>query len=112
MAQRMEKAFAYLRTSSAANVGGDRDSDRRQRDAIAAFAKRGGYELAQVCQDLVLPPSGCHEDHERHAKIGTRIGTRQQGTRRYGVDQSIARQAKIPRKSGLNVISWDAVGRL
>ena len=31
-------ALAYLRTSSAANVGPDKDSDRRQRDAIRAFA--------------------------------------------------------------------------
>ena len=32
------KAIAYLRTSSAANVGADKDSERRQRAAIAAFA--------------------------------------------------------------------------
>jgi DNA invertase Pin-like site-specific DNA recombinase len=40
-------AIAYLRTSSAANVGGDKDSDKRQRRAIEAFAKRGGYEIAE-----------------------------------------------------------------
>jgi len=34
-------AFAYLRTSSAANVG----VDKRQREAIASFARRAGYEL-------------------------------------------------------------------
>ena len=38
------KALAYLRTSSAANVGGD--SDKRQREAIQSFAKAQGYELA------------------------------------------------------------------
>ncbi|MFZ0854612.1 MAG: recombinase family protein [Hyphomicrobiaceae bacterium] len=54
MAQRTEKAFAYLRTSSAPNVGGDRDSDRRQRDAIAAFTKRGGYELAGEFYDAAV----------------------------------------------------------
>ena len=32
--------MAYIRTSSAANVGTDKDSDKRQRHAIAAFAKR------------------------------------------------------------------------
>ena len=36
------KAVAYIRTSSAANVGSDKDSDKRQRHAIAAFAKRAG----------------------------------------------------------------------
>src|SRR5262245_37981919 len=46
MAKALIPAFAYLRTSSAANVGPDKDSDRRQRDAIKAFAKRAGYELA------------------------------------------------------------------
>jgi hypothetical protein len=58
MAQRTQKAFAYLRTSSAANVGPDKDSDRRQRDAIAAFAKRAGYELAGEFRDGAV--SGRH----------------------------------------------------
>ena len=35
-------AIAYLRTSSAANVGADKDSDKRQRQAIEAFARRAG----------------------------------------------------------------------
>ena len=38
-------AIAYLRTSSATNVGADKDSDKRQREAIASFAKRAGYEF-------------------------------------------------------------------
>ena len=42
------KAVAYLRTSSAANVGADKDSDRRQREAIEAFARRAGYEIIPV----------------------------------------------------------------
>ena len=37
--------MAYLRTSSATNVGADKDSDKRQRDAITTFARRAGYEL-------------------------------------------------------------------
>jgi ATP-dependent DNA ligase len=36
-------ALAYLRTSSAANVGDGKDSDKRQRDAIQSFAKHAGY---------------------------------------------------------------------
>ena len=40
MAREIKKAVAYLRTSSAANVGADKDSAQRQRAAIAAFAKR------------------------------------------------------------------------
>ena len=41
-------SYQYLRTSSAANVGADRDSDNRQREAIAAFAKRAGFVLAAL----------------------------------------------------------------
>ena len=37
MAKRMTPAVAYLRTSSAANVGADKDSDKRQRAAIEAL---------------------------------------------------------------------------
>jgi Resolvase, N terminal domain len=40
MAKARIPAIAYLRTSSAANVGSDKDSDTRQRQAISGFAKR------------------------------------------------------------------------
>jgi DNA invertase Pin-like site-specific DNA recombinase len=43
------KAVAYLRTSSAANVGTDKDSHKRQMSAINAYAKTAGYTI-------VLPP--------------------------------------------------------
>ena len=39
------KAFADLRTSSAAKVGEDKDSGRTQLQAIEAFARRTGIEL-------------------------------------------------------------------
>ncbi len=38
-------AIAYLRTSSAANVGTDKDSEKRQRHAVEGFAKRAGFEI-------------------------------------------------------------------
>ena len=44
----------YLRTSSAANVGTDKDSDRRQRAAIAAFAKAHGYHLIDEFYDAAV----------------------------------------------------------
>jgi DNA invertase Pin-like site-specific DNA recombinase len=47
-------AIAYLRTSSAANVGIDKDSDKRQRAAIEAFAKRAGYELGGEFYDAAV----------------------------------------------------------
>ena len=39
------QAVADLRTSSATNIGTDKDSDKRQRDAIADFAKRAGFVI-------------------------------------------------------------------
>jgi DNA invertase Pin-like site-specific DNA recombinase len=48
------KAVAYLRTSSAANVGADKDSDKRQREAIAGFAKRAGYEILGEYHDAAV----------------------------------------------------------
>lgn len=48
------KAIAYLRTSSAANVGADKDSEKRQRAAIAAFAKAHGYEVVESFYDAAV----------------------------------------------------------
>jgi DNA invertase Pin-like site-specific DNA recombinase len=47
-------AIAYLRTSSAVDVGTDGDSDKRQRAAIEAFAKHAGFELVgEYCDQTV-----------------------------------------------------------
>jgi DNA invertase Pin-like site-specific DNA recombinase len=43
--QELVKALGYCRTSSATNVGADKDSEARQKVAIAAYAKRAGYEI-------------------------------------------------------------------
>ena len=44
-------ALAYLRTSSAANVGTDKDSEKRQRHAVQGFAKRTGYSIVDKFYD-------------------------------------------------------------
>ncbi|WP_226739974.1 recombinase family protein [Microvirga lenta] len=41
----LTQAVAYLRTSSTANVGADKDSDKRQRAAIQDFASRDGFRI-------------------------------------------------------------------
>src|SRR5262245_31284831 len=56
-------AVAYLRTSSAANVGADKDSDKRQRAAIEAFAKRAGFTLVDEYYDKAV--SGADRIDER-----------------------------------------------
>jgi DNA invertase Pin-like site-specific DNA recombinase len=45
------QVVAYMRTSSATNVGADKDSEKRQRAAIEAFAKRAGLEIVEWFYD-------------------------------------------------------------
>ena len=47
-------ALAYLRTSSATNVGSDKDSETRQRAAVAAYAKRAGLEIVGEHYDAAV----------------------------------------------------------
>lgn len=53
-AKGMTGAVAYLRTSSAANVGADKDSEKRQRAAIEAFAKANGLEVVETFYDAAV----------------------------------------------------------
>ena len=48
------EAVAYIRTSSAANVGADKDSDKRQRAAIEGYAKRAGFALVEEFNDAAV----------------------------------------------------------
>ncbi|MDH6234928.1 DNA invertase Pin-like site-specific DNA recombinase [Mesorhizobium soli] len=52
--EEMTKAVAYFRTSSAANVGPDKDSERRQRDAVQSFAKRAGFVIEDEFYDASI----------------------------------------------------------
>jgi DNA invertase Pin-like site-specific DNA recombinase len=63
MAREPKPAVAYLRTSSAANVGADKDSDKRQRAAIEAFAKRAGFTIIAEYYDKAV--SGADRIDER-----------------------------------------------
>jgi len=38
-------AIGYMRTSSATNVGADKDSEKRQRAAIESFARSNGFAI-------------------------------------------------------------------
>jgi DNA invertase Pin-like site-specific DNA recombinase len=50
----LKPAFAYLRTSSASNVGPDKDSDKRQRAAIEGFAAAHGYLVEAEFYDAAV----------------------------------------------------------
>lgn len=49
-----QQAIGYLRTSSAANVGAEKDSERRQRAAIEAFAARSGFDVVDWYYDAAV----------------------------------------------------------
>src|SRR3954453_23600859 len=66
-------AIAYLRTSSAANVGADKDSDKRQRDAIAAFAKRTGFVVVDEFYDPAVSGADPIETRPGFAALLDRI---------------------------------------
>jgi DNA invertase Pin-like site-specific DNA recombinase len=54
MANRRKQAIGYIRTSSATNIGDDKDSDRRQRIAIERYAKRAGYDVVAWFEDAAV----------------------------------------------------------
>jgi DNA invertase Pin-like site-specific DNA recombinase len=47
-------AVAYYRTSSAANVGADKDSERRQREAVVAYAKGAKLDVTAEFYDAAV----------------------------------------------------------
>jgi len=52
--RRLTPAIAYLRTSSAGNVGLNKDGDKCQRNSIQGLARRAGYKLvAEFCDAAV-----------------------------------------------------------
>jgi DNA invertase Pin-like site-specific DNA recombinase len=51
---KLVETVAYIRTSSAANVGADKDSDKRQRAAIEGFAKRARFDLVGEFTDAAV----------------------------------------------------------
>lgn len=48
------EAVAYMRTSSATNVGIDKDSEKRQRAAIESYAKAAGYQIVDWFYDAAV----------------------------------------------------------
>lgn len=67
------EAVAYIRTSSAANVGSDKDSDKRQRAAIEGFAKRTGMVLVGEFTDAAVSGADPIEARKGFAALLDRI---------------------------------------
>ena len=75
MANRLQPAVAYLRTSSAANVGADKDSDKRQRAAIEAFAKRAGFTIVDEYYDAAVSGADPVDQRPGFAEMLQRLAT-------------------------------------
>jgi DNA invertase Pin-like site-specific DNA recombinase len=69
----MKKALAYMRTSSATNVGADKDSGKRQRGAIGAYAKSAGFELVGEFYDEAVSGADKIEDRPGFAALLDRL---------------------------------------
>ena len=67
------KAVGYLRTSSRANVGADKDSDERQRAEIEACAKGAGYEIVETFYDAAVSGADPVGDRPGFAEMPERL---------------------------------------
>ncbi len=80
VAKELKKAVAYLRTSSATNVSKDnapavedKDSDKRQRAAIQAYAKAAGYEIVDEYYDKAVKGADPVGDRPAFAEMLERL---------------------------------------
>jgi DNA invertase Pin-like site-specific DNA recombinase len=73
MARETLKAVAYLRTSSKTNVGPDKDSDKRQLAAIAAYAKANGFEVVDTYYDAAVSGADPVTDRAGFAEMLERL---------------------------------------
>src|SRR2546428_602835 len=51
---KLVEVVGYLRTSSATNVGADKDSEKRQRAAIESYARRAGFVIVDWFYDKAV----------------------------------------------------------
>lgn len=67
------QAVGYVRTSSAANVGDGKDSERRQRAAIQSYAKAAGFEVVDWFNDPAVSGADPIESRPGFAALLNRI---------------------------------------
>jgi DNA invertase Pin-like site-specific DNA recombinase len=75
MPNKLQPAVAYLRTSSAANVGADKDSDKRQRAAIEAYARRAGFTIVDEYYDKAVSGADPVDQRPGFAEMLQRLAT-------------------------------------
>ena len=87
------EAVAYFRTSSATNVGDDKDSESRQREAVTRFAKRNGYAIVDTFYDEAV--SGSDPITERPGFTAM-------------LERIVGRRAGDPRRNSFEVCAFGA----
>lgn len=65
----MKTACAYYRTSSATNVGADKDSLKRQQDAVRAYAAAMGIEIVREYYDAAVSGADALNDREGFSEM-------------------------------------------
>ena len=76
----MPVAVAYYRTSSAANVGADKDSLRRQQEAVRAHADAHGLEIVGEFHDAAVSGADHLGDRPGFAELLARATSPARGT--------------------------------
>jgi DNA invertase Pin-like site-specific DNA recombinase len=67
--EKLVQAFAYMRTSSAANTGENKDSEKRQRAAIEEYARRANIKIKGLFYDAAVSGADHIQDREGFAAM-------------------------------------------
>jgi len=66
-------AVAYFRTSSATNVGSDKDSLKRQQEAVTSYAAANGVEVVREFYDAAVSGADAIQDREGFSDLLTYV---------------------------------------
>lgn len=69
------KAVAYYRTSSATNVGTDRDSEKRQREAVRKYTKANGFDIVDEYYDAAVMGADPVNERPEFARMMDRLAS-------------------------------------
>ena len=111
----MTTACSYFRTSSATNVGDDKDSLKRQQDAVRAYAAAAGLEIVREYYDAAVKGTDAVQDRPGFAEMfaymmgnGARIVLVESASR-FARDHVVqAMGFELLKKQGVSLIPVDA----
>lgn len=113
----VKEAIGYLRTSSATNVGGDKDSEKRQRAAIQSFADRAGIQIIEWYYDAAVSGADAIDSRPGFAAALERIagnGVRTivvETANRFARDLIVQETGfRLLRQQGIELIAADSPG--